>query len=136
MLSASIRRASRIAALGLVVLFFTIGGVGHFVATDSFVHIVPPWVPFPREVVYLTGVLELLGAIGVCLRRWRRAAGLGLLALTVCVTPANVHMWLNPALFPDVSAGFLFWRLPGQLVLLGLIWWSTQGLQRPRAENS
>lgn len=126
MLSASILRALQISALGLVVLFFAIGGVGHFVATDAFVRIVPPWVPFPREVVYLTGVLELLGAAGVCLPRWRRTAGLGLMALTVCVTPANVHMWLNPTLFPDVSPAFLFWRLPGQVVLLGLIWWSTR----------
>jgi len=126
MLSASITRAARIAALCLVVLFFAIGGVGHFLATEAFVRIVPPWVPFPREVVYLTGVLELLGAIGVVLPRWRRAAGLGLMVLTVCVTPANVYMWMNPALFPDVSPAFLFWRLPGQLVLLWLIWWSTR----------
>lgn len=127
MLSASILRALKFAALGLVVLFFAIGGVAHFVATETFVRIVPPWVPFPRPVVYLTGVLELLGAVGVCRPRWRRAAGLGLMALTVCVTPANVYMWLNPTLFPDASPAFLLWRLPAQLALLGLIWWSTRG---------
>jgi uncharacterized membrane protein len=50
-------------------------------------------------------------------------------ALTVCVTPAN--MWLNPQLFPDISPSFLAWRLVAQIVLLGIIWWSTRPENAP-----
>ena len=112
--------------LALVFLYFFGGGVSHFTATAMFERIVPPYIPLPREVVYLTGVLELLGAIAICLPQWRRTAGLGLMALTVCVTPANVYMWMNPGLFPTMSPTLLFWRLPLQVLLLALIWWSTQ----------
>ena len=112
--------------LALVFVYFFGGGVGHFTATAMFERMVPPYIPLPREVVYLTGVLELLGAIGICLPQWRQKAGLGLMALTVCVTPANVYMWLNPSHFPTMSPTMLFWRLPLQLLLLALIWWATQ----------
>ncbi|SAI25854.1 Predicted membrane protein [Bordetella ansorpii] len=54
--------------LGVVFLWFFIGGIAHFAATDIEMRIVPPWVPWPREVVLLTGVFELLGAVGVL---WR-----------------------------------------------------------------
>ena len=60
--------------------------------------------------------------LGLCISRTRRAAGIGLFLLTVAVTPANVYMYLRADLFPQVSASLLFWRLPLQLLLLGLIW--------------
>jgi len=113
-------------SLALVFLYFFVGGIAHFVATDRFVRIVPPYIPFPLAAVYVSGVFELLGGIGLCLPRWRERAGNGLIALTICVTPANVHMWLNPQLFPTMSEAALFWRLPLQVGLLGLIWWSTR----------
>ena len=112
--------------LGLVFVYFFGGGIAHFLATEMFVRIVPPYIPFPRAVVYVSGVFELLGAVGLCVPRWRQRAGNGLLALTLCVTPANVYMWMNPQLFPTMSEALLFWRLPLQVVLLGLIWWSTR----------
>ncbi len=115
--------------LGLLVvgLYFFFGGVGHFVLTPLFEKIVPPYVPWPVWTVYITGALEILGAVGLCSPRWRQAAGYGLMALTICVTPANVYMWRNPELFPTIDPALLFWRLPVQGLLLALIWWTTQG---------
>ena len=49
-----------------------------------------------------------------------------LFLLTLAVTPANVHMWLHPELFPDVSEAFLSIRLVVQVLLLACIWWSTR----------
>jgi len=120
------KKVLKYAALTIVSLFFLLGGSGHFTRTEFFVSMVPPYVPMPREVVYLTGVLELAGAVAIWFPRWRLWAGNGLFALTIAVTPANIYMWANPELFPDVSKALLFWRLPAQLVLLGLIWWSTR----------
>ena len=117
------------AALVFVVLWFAIGGVAHFVATDAQMRIVPPLVPWPRAVVLLSGAFELLGAAGLLWRPTRRAAGWGLVALTLAVTPANVYMLHQAAQFPSVPYWALVARLPLQVLLLGLIAWGS-GLWR------
>ncbi|NQX87659.1 MAG: DoxX family protein [Halioglobus sp.] len=112
--------------LGIVFFWFMGGGIAHFTNTDFFLSIMPPWIGFHREIVYVSGVLEILGALGILFSQWRQWAGNGLLLLVVCVTPANIHMWLNPDLFPDVPEAFLSLRLVVQLALLLLIWWCTR----------
>jgi uncharacterized membrane protein len=112
--------------LAVVFLWFMLGGLAHFFATDFFVAIMPPYIGFHREIVYISGVFEILGAIGILLPATRRWAGIGLFLLVVCVSPANIHMWLHPELFPDVPPAFLSARLVVQVALLGLIWWSTR----------
>ncbi len=119
----------RIALLG-VSLFFAAAGVSHFTNTEFFVSIMPPYLPAHLEFVYLTGVCELLGSVGVLPVRTRRLAGYGLVALLFAVFPANVHMAMNPDEF--VANGTPLWalylRLPLQFVLVLWVWWST----RPR----
>lgn len=112
--------------LGFVFLWFFGGSIGHVFAYDFFVGIVPPYIPWAGLAVIVSGIFEMLGAIGLCFAATRRAAGLGLFVLVLCVTPANVHMWLHPELFPDVPPLFLSIRLVIQVFLLALIWWSTQ----------
>jgi uncharacterized membrane protein len=113
--------------LAVVVLWFLVGGVLHFVATETEMRIVPPSVPFPRAVVLATGVLELLGAAGLLWPRSRRLAGAGLFLLTIAVTPAHFYMLQQPQLF-DVPYWALIARLPLQLALLALIAWSSEML--------
>jgi uncharacterized membrane protein len=120
------KRIMKYAGLSLVSLFFLVGGQGHFTSTPFFVSIVPPYIPWPLVTVYVTGVLELIGAVAIWVPAWRSWAGIGLFALTVCVTPANIYMWMNPQLFPEISPPFLAWRLVAQVVLLAIIWWSTR----------
>ncbi len=123
-----------------VFLWFFIGGIAHFAATATEMRIVPPYIPWPRATVLITGVFELLGALGM-IRAWSRpAAGAGLLLLTLAVTPANIYMLQRSDLFP-VPYWALIARLPLQVVLLAVIAWSTDvrrlferrsGLQRTR----
>lgn len=123
--------------LGIVFAWFFFGGVGHFVATDFFASIVPPWIPAdPRLLVYLSGVFELLGAVGILIPEVRRWAGNGLFLLTLCVTPANLHMALNPELFPEMPAAALWARMVIQVALLACIWWSTRDRVPAQASNS
>ena len=117
---------SKKAALALVFLWFSIGGIGHFLAPGFFIKIIPPGLPFRLEAVYVSGFFELLGAAGLLVATWRRPAGLGLIALTLAVTPANVYMWANPGLFPAIPEVLLALRLVLQVLLLAAIWWSTQ----------
>ena len=122
----------RKAGLGIVFCWFFFGGVGHFVATDFFAGIVPPWIPADaRLLVYLSGAFEILGAVGILIPEVRQRAGNGLFLLTLCVTPANVHMTLNPELYPDFPPAALWARLVIQVALLACIWWSTR--ERPAA---
>lgn len=108
-------------ALVLVFAWFLLGGLAHFVFTSAQMRIVPEWLPWPRAAVLATGVLELAGAAGLLVPRWRRRAAWGLFALTLAVTPANVYMLQHADRFPGVPLIALVLRLPLQLVLLWLI---------------
>ncbi len=125
--------ASR-AALVFVFLWFALGGVAHFVFTEAQMRIVPAWIPWPREAVLVSGVLELLGAAGLLLRSTRRAAAWCLFALTLAVTPANIYMLEQASAFPAVPYWALVARLPLQLVLLGLLWMVARGAARRRRD--
>jgi uncharacterized membrane protein len=112
--------------IGLIVVFlwFLFGGVAHFSLTEVEMRIVPPLIPWPRAAVLISGVLELLGAVGILIPATRRAAGVGLFLLTIAVTPANVYMLQHAELF-NVPRWALIVRLPFQVVLLALILWSS-----------
>lgn len=110
-----------IVGLAIIFLWFFIGGIFHFIATDVEMSIVPPFIPYPRAAVLISGVAEWLGAFGVAWRPTRRAAGIGLLALTIAVTPANIYMLQQHAAFA-VPLWALWLRLPVQVVLLLLIY--------------
>ncbi|MFI5541006.1 hypothetical protein ACIA5H_31950 [Nocardia sp. NPDC051900] len=93
---------------------------------------VPPFVPFPGAMVYLTGVLELLGAAGLFLVRTRRAAGLGLTALFVVMLPANIYAALSGIPFNDAPAPPLWERVPEQALYIGVALWAAGMLRFPR----
>jgi uncharacterized membrane protein len=86
--------------------------------------IVPPYIPWPRTTVLVSGLFELLGAFGLLVASTRRLAGIGLFLLTIAVTPANVYMLERADLF-SVPHWALVLRLPLQAGLLALIAWST-----------
>ena len=113
------------AGLAIVFLWFFLGGIAHFALTATEMRIVPPWVPWPREAVLVSGAFELLGAGGLLWLPTRRAAGWGLIALTLAVTPAHFYMLQRPELFPSVPYWALVARLPLQVALLALIAWCT-----------
>ena len=118
-----------------VFLWFFIGGIAHFAATETEMKIVPPWIPWPRAAVLVSGVFELLGAAGLLVRSTRRAAGIGLFLLTLAVTPCHIYMLQRPELFP-IPVWALWLRLPIQVALLALIAWCTAPDRRNANELS
>jgi uncharacterized membrane protein len=115
---------ARLIGLGFVFLWFFVGGIAHFAATNLEMRIVPPYIPWPYGVVLVSGVFELLGAFGLLVGRTRRVAGIGLFLLTIAVTPAHIYMLQRADLFA-VPYWALVLRLPLQVGLLALIAWST-----------
>jgi uncharacterized membrane protein len=125
----------KLVVLGFVFLWFLLGGVAHFAATELEMSIVPPYIPWPRLAVLVSGVFELLGAIGLLVRRFRAAAGCGLFLLTLAVTPANVYMLEHAEQFA-VPYALLVLRLPLQVGLLALIAWSSDAARLFRRQWS
>lgn len=115
-------------ALVLLSLFFVSIGIAHFAAAQAFVDIMPPYLPWHLQLVWLSGVFEILGGLGVLPVATRRFAGYGLIALLVAVFPANLHMAMDPE--PFVAQGLPAWalyaRLPFQLVFAAWVWWATK----------
>lgn len=116
--------------LAIVFLWFMGGGIYHFISPEFFASIMPPYIPWHMEIVYISGVFEILGAIGILIPSLRQLSGNCLILLVLAVSPANIHMWLNPELFPDVPEAFLSIRLVVQVLLLACIWWSTRTPKR------
>jgi uncharacterized membrane protein len=101
-------------------------GIGHFYDPEPFVRIVPDYLPAPLALVYISGVFEVLGGVGLLIPRSRRAAAWGLIALYVAVFPANLHMALNDIqLDPDnPMPGWVAWvRLPFQALFIAWAYW-------------
>jgi len=94
---------ARSATRWFLVLVYFAAGVLHIAVPGPFLGIMPPQVPFPTTVVFLTGVAEILGAIGLAQGfspQLRRAAGIGLALYALCVWPANIQHMID-----DLSSG-------------------------------
>jgi uncharacterized membrane protein len=115
-------------ALLLLALFFVFAGVSHFTTTDFFVAIVPPALPAPLALVYVSGVFEILGGLGVLWPATRAAAGVGLVVLLLAVYPANLYMAFAPERFVAQGTPLfaLYARLPLQFVFIAWAWWATR----------
>ena len=120
----------RIALLALA-FAFVVAGANHFVNPGFFVAIMPPYLPAHLELVYLSGVLEIAGGIGVMIPALRSLAGWGLVALLVAVFPANLHMAMHPELFSDATPFALYSRLPIQILFIGWAYWATRADATP-----
>jgi len=108
-----------VAPLALAAIFAA-SSVGHVVATDAYASIVPPALPAPQALVYLSGAAELACAAGLCLRRTRSAAGWASAALLVAVFPANVQMALDAGGTSPLYSAAVWGRLPLQVPLVAL----------------
>ena len=119
-------RAVRVSVRFALAALFIASGTSHFVRSEFFTSIVPPWLPWALALVWISGFFEIAGAIALLVPATRRAAGIGLIALMVAVFPANVHMALHAESFPHFAPGLLWLRLPLQAVLIALAWWCSR----------
>jgi len=116
-------------------LFFMAAGVNHFLHTPLYVSIMPPYLPWPVALVYVSGVAEIgLGGL-LLFEQWSRLAAWGLIALLIAVFPANVHMALHSDLYPWASPFGLWLRLSLQSILIAWAYWYSRP-QYVKAEDS
>ncbi|HVV87333.1 MAG TPA: DoxX family membrane protein [Kofleriaceae bacterium] len=123
------------AARWLLTLFMVVAGLNHFLATASYAAIVPHALPAHRALVYVSGVAEIAGGLGLILPATRRLAAWGLILLFVAVFPANVNMAIHhlPLGTHPVPTWFQWVRLPLQAALIAWAWWFTRPDAQPPA---
>ena len=103
-------------------IFFLGAGIMHFVKPGAYEATVPDALPSHREIVYVSGVAEIAGALALLDRRSAPWAGWWLIALLVAVFPANVNMAVNAERFRAVPEALLWIRLPIQVLLIAWVW--------------
>lgn len=108
--------ATQKAFLIVAAIFYMLAGTLHFLQPDFYLRIMPPYIPWHRAMVDISGIAEFAGGLGLLIPSLRRAAAWGLVALLIAVFPANIYAATSPSQF-----SWLAWaRLPIQPVL---IWW-------------
>jgi uncharacterized membrane protein len=111
----------RIVGKCVFAMLFLAAGAWHFVAPAFFVKIVPPYLPFPRELVFASGVFEVVLGMMLMIPQTTRLAAWGLIALLIAVFPANIYMYQHSELF-EVRPLILLLRLPLQVLLIAWAW--------------
>ncbi len=111
-------------SIGILAVFFTVAGANHFISPETYLPMMPDYLPWHLALIYASGVAEMAGGIGICFPKWRRWAGWGLIALLLAVLPANVYMLthhvpLNGKVIPE----WILWvRLPLQALMIAWVY--------------
>jgi uncharacterized membrane protein len=105
-------------------ILFCFTGIAHFTRYRlDLEKMVPPWVPYPRAIVFITGILEILGAMGLVTPSVRWLTGLCLIAFLVAVFPANLHASRTGVKLNDRPVEPPRLRALIQIVLIILLFW-------------
>lgn len=107
-------------ATGLTFIFI---GATHFLMPEKYLEMMPPFIPVPVLMIYISGFFEILGGIGLIVPWTKRCAAYGLVALLLAVFPANIYVAVsNIQLGGFMSEAIYQWlRLPLQFVLIGWV---------------
>jgi uncharacterized membrane protein len=112
------------AGLLLLGVLFVFAGIVHLVKPGFYMAAMPPYIPWPLAMIYISGVAEIMGGIGVLVpdglvfRGTRTMAAWGLVALLIAVWPVHINMCLHPEQFPTVPLWVIWIRLPLQIPLI------------------
>lgn len=113
------------ALLWVMSAFYVLGGVYHLVNPGFYLPMMPPYLPWHRELVFISGVAEIVLGIVVLIPSLRRPAALGIIALLIAVFPANLHIAMNDVPLAGATEGAGIWnwvRLPFQAVFIAWAW--------------
>ena len=107
-------------------LFYISVGVNHFADPYWFLQIVPPYLPYKIELVYISGFLEIIFGVMLLIPKTRVYAGWGLIMLLIAVYPANIYLAQTNGAAMNTTPLIAWGRLPFQFVFIGLAYWHTK----------
>jgi uncharacterized membrane protein len=134
----SSHRHLRTGLLWLLAAAYSGFGVVHLRATAALMPLMPPWAPFPHQLIVLTGLCEIAGAAGLVVPPTRRSAAAMLALYAVCVWPANLHHALSGAHVAGIPDSWWYHgpRLAFQPVLIWAPLWAAGITRWPFAGKS
>ena len=123
---------------GVLAMAIIIVGITHFLRPEQYARIVPPQLPNPLSLVYISGVFEILGGIGLLIPFVSVAAAWGLIALFIAVFPANINQAIHSIPIDGIPHHpVLYWvRLPFQAVLIAWAYWYTRQPEAQRGAST
>jgi uncharacterized membrane protein len=124
-----VQKESSVTGRTILGILFIVAGSLHYFASEIYVKIMPPYLPWHLALVYVSGAAEVLGGVGLFVPPVRHAAAWGLVALLIAVMPANVYMATAHLPAPGIMGqSWAQWlRLPLQLPLIYWAWLYTRG---------
>ncbi|MBV6493775.1 MAG: hypothetical protein LDLANPLL_01798 [Turneriella sp.] len=106
--------------------FFAGAGLLHFLKPKFFLRIMPPYIPWHRPIVYLTGLAEIGLAALLLVHNYTVWAAWGIIAHLIAVFPANVYHLSSGGAGMRIPQWLLVLRLPFQFILIGWAFWHTR----------
>ena len=108
--------------------FYVYIGVKHFLDPDFFIAIMPKYMPFHYELVLISGFFEIMFGLMLMFEKYRSLAAWGLILLLIAVFPANIYLYQSKEAQEaiDISKDLALYRLPFQLLFLGLAYWHSK----------
>jgi uncharacterized membrane protein len=115
--------AGRAAMRLIMAVFYAAAGVLHLAAPDKLLAITPDFVPFAKQLIFITGLCEIAGAVALPTQRLRWAAGVAFALYALLVWPANIKHAVEGIAIPGMPTSWWYHgpRLALQPVI---IWWA------------
>ena len=107
-------------------IFYIVIGIKHFINVEWFMKIMPPYLPYHKELVYLSGVFEIILGIMLIFEKTRVLGGWGLILLLIAVFPANIYLAQTNGVAMNTSPALAWGRLPFQAVFIALAYWHSK----------
>ena len=107
-------------------VFYISIGVSHFTSPIWYVQIVPPYLPYKLELVYISGLFEILFGGMLFFKKTRFLAGWGLILLLIAVYPANIYLAQTNGAAMNTTSLIAWGRLPVQFIFVGLAYWHSK----------
>ena len=106
-------------------IFYVIVGIKHFIDPNYFLAIVPPYLPYHLELVYISGVFEIVFGLMILIPKYRYWGSIGLILLLVAVFPANIYLAQSTQAQEAIGAtqDIASWRLPVQGIFIWIAYW-------------
>lgn len=101
----------------LMSVLYIVAGIMHFIKPRMYVSIMPPYIPSPQMMVFLSGIAEAVLGIGLLFSETRVWAAWGIVLLLIAIFPANIYMATSDK-FKRIPAWIRWGRLPLQAVLV------------------
>ena len=109
-------------------LLYVIVGIKLFINIDFFITIVPPFINWKKEVVILSGVIEIILGILLLFNQTRKLASWGIILLLIAVFPANIYLYLSEITREtlSISKNQALLRMPFQIPLIIISYWHSK----------